>query len=302
MHNSFSDFDPRSCDFNSLQNLPSPLTDDIWDLSTKTQIDPKTITGNVVNLVFFGQSTNNSSINGDTYVAPHADKIFNLSIDHRGAIFNGALPLLVSDMNAGHHGLRSANSLVEDGKADNVIITMAAQGSSFCADWCPGGGTIGSPNPNNPNGVDRNGALAYRLGLAQRCMFHAGITGFKTIIDWQQGEWDTDATATTQANYQAALSGVINQLKNVGMLRTGNVMFINLCTRIEAAGGVTAARNAIRAAQAAVCDSVLVRQGADIDTLDTSLRDTSKTHFTPAGADAQAALKVPFYEDFLTNG
>jgi hypothetical protein len=300
MRNSFAAFDPRDCDFDTQQVLPVPLTNDIWDLSTKTLVDPSSITGRTINIVLDGQSTNNNSINGDTYVPPHADNIFNLSIDHRGAVFKAAIPLLVSDQIGGHHALRSANSLIEDGVVDNVVIAMIAQGSSFCADHCPGGGTIGASNPNNPNNVPRTGVLAYRIGLVQRCLFRAGVSHLPTILDWQQGEWDTDATATIQANYQAALAGVINQYKNVGLLRTGNVMFVNLCTRIEAAGGVTAARDAIRAAQAAVCDGVLVQQGADIDTLDVSLRDTSKTHFTPAGAGAQAALKVPFYESYLS--
>jgi hypothetical protein len=125
------------------------------------------------------------------------------------------------------------------------------------------------------------------------------LQNLKTIIDWQQGEWDSDPTATTQANHTAALNGVIAEFKRVGLLRSGNVMFINQCTRITSAD--TAGKAAIRAAQAAVCDAGLVRLGGDMDTI-LAVDRYDGTHFSASGATKQAILKAVGVENFITNG
>jgi hypothetical protein len=204
--------------------------------------------------------------------------------------------LLSADLVLGHGGMYLGDKLVADGVASKILLTNVSLGGSYCADWCPGGGTVG--------GIISPGALlgeeGYRIGLAARCIANAGLSGLKTIIDWQQGEWDSDPTATTQANYMAALNGVIAEFKRVGLLKAGSVMFVNQCTRITSTD--TTGRANIRAAQATVCDGVLVRLGGDMDTITSANRQSDGTHFTAAGAALQAGLKSPGIENFIANG
>lgn len=272
----------------------SPIVSDAVSLSGRTQVDPASIlSGRTVNIIFVGQSTNQNTVQS-TGTFTHNANIFNLSIAHRGACFIAKEPLLVSSESDGHHGMYLADQLIDDDVVDNVLLTNIAIGGSNCAEWCPGGGTGNASH----GGPAHTGLLAYRIGLAARCIANVGLSSMRTIIDWQQGEWDTYPNATSGANYQTALQGVINEFKRVGLLRSGNVMFVNQCTNLNASSGD---RNPIRAAQAAVCDEDLIRFGADIDTLDSSHRyDT--VHFTTAGAAAQAALKATNIADYLENG
>lgn len=270
-------------------------TDANISLSGKTEVDPSTLMGaGVVNIIFDGQSTNNNSVNSN--YAGSATNIYNLSVKHKGRVFTASDPLLNSDITQGHHGHYLARSLIDDGTATKVILTLTAFGGSYCADHAPGGGVVGG----NVSPGTVSGDLAYRIGLTARCIQNAGLWNVKTIIDWQQGEWDSDDTATTQANYEAALNKVVAEYKRVGLLRTGNVMFINRCTRIT---NSSTNRDKVRFAQLAVPDAGLVRQGADIDTI-TSMPDDrfDDAHFTAQGAAKQAALKKPFIADFILNG
>lgn len=289
---------PARADFNAngtnqktvdLNLRPQPLRGaDATTLSGRTQVDPGTLAG-AIHIIFIGQSTNNNSINS-TAAPANPTKLFNLSVGHKGACFVAQEPLLSSDLVQGHGGMYLGDKLVTDGKASKVLLTNVTIGGSYAADWCPGGGvtSVGT----------LLGEESYRIGLAARCIANAGLSGLKTIIDWQQGEWDSDPTATTQANYTAALNGVIAEFKRVGLLKTGSVMFINQCTRITDA---TVDRNTIRAAQAAVCDAGLVRLGGDMDTILAANRYDG-THFSAAGAALQAGLKATGIENFITNG
>ncbi|MGY3117913.1 hypothetical protein ACVWXQ_001850 [Bradyrhizobium sp. S3.14.4] len=263
---------------------------DVTGISGRTRVDPSTLTG-AVHIVFNGQSTNSCCVNSN--YAGSTTNIYNMSVAHRGTVFNAAEPLLSCDITQGHHGFYLARSLIDGGYASKVIITNACIGGSYAADHCPGGGTVGGVFAGTSTGD-----IAYRIGLTARCIANAGLTGLKTIIDWQQGEWDSDNTSTTQANYTAALNGVIAEYKRVGLLKTGNVMFINKCTRITE---TTTNRNNIRNGQAAVVDAGLVRTGGDIDTLDSSNRYDG-THFNATGAAAQAALKLTGMVNFIQNG
>lgn len=267
---------------------PSIRGSDATTLSGKTSADPL---AGVVLLIFAGQSTNSCSVNSN-YLGSTAG-IYNSSIAHAGAIFNAADPLLSTDITKGHHGLYLARGLIDDGIASKVIIGLTAFGGSYCADHCPGGGVVGGVFAGTSPGD-----LAYRIELMALCLKNVGLFDVRTVIDWQQGEWDSDNTSTTQANYTTSLNGVIAEYKRVGLLRPGNVMFINKCTRITE---TSTNRNNIRNAQAGAVDGNLVRAGADIDTLDSSYRYDG-THFTAAGAAAQAALKKVAIENFLTKG
>lgn len=284
--------DQRTVDLKLRPN--APLGDDVWSLSGRTLRSISEISGKACNVVFIGQSTNNNMVQGTTTPA-NPTKLFNLSLAHPmpSQIYQAKEPLLASDTTMGHHGIALGDGLVAKGYCDNVVLTPIAIGGSYVADYAPGGGTSGGPFP----GV-RAGSLAYRIGLAARTIRNAGLHTLPTIIDWQQGEWDSDNTPTTYDNYKAALLKVIGEFKNVGLLRAGNVMFVHKCTRLT---NSSTSRNIIRQAQTDVVDGVLVRAGADIDTLDLTYR-YDDAHFTAAGAAKQAALKIPFVANFLANG
>jgi hypothetical protein len=271
----------------------APIGADAWSTSGRTIRWLSEITGRAANIIFVGQSTNQNNIDSTTSVS-HGSHLFNLSLAHRSAtqIYQAKEPLLVSDLNTGgHHGMSIGDMLVDQGTLDNVVLTNIACGGSYCADWAPGGGTVGGTYAGS-----RAGVLAYRIEMVAQLIEKAGLSHLPTIIDWQQGEWDSDATNTSQSNYAAALNSVINEFKRVGLLRAGNVMFVHLCTRPSASSG---AKTAIRAAQASVVDGNLVRAGADIDALGGAYRYDG-THFNASGAAAQAALKVPLYQAFLS--
>lgn len=274
--------DQRTVDLN-LRPHPN-VNNDQTTLAGRVWVPPSDLAG-AVHIIFVGQSTNNSSL-PDTHVPAHASSIFNMSIAHRGACFLAKDPLMSSDILLGHHGMYLANSLIANGHASKVVLTNIICGGNFIADWAPGGGTTGL-------GV-RPGELAYRIGLTARCIANAGLEGLTTIIDMQGGEWDSD-NGTTQANATASLNGIIAEAKRVGLLKPGNFAISHQNTRITAPGGY---RNAVRAAQGAIVDGDLVRAGADIDTLGASYRHDG-THFSTAGGQAQAALKLPIYASLL---
>lgn len=284
--------DQRTVDLKVRSN--APLGDDTFSLSGRTLRNISEISGRACNIIFIGQSTNNNMVQGFTTPA-NPTRLFNLSLSHpmHGQIYQAKEPLLTSDTTMGHHGIALGDGLVSGGYRDNVVLTPIAIGGSYCADHAPGGGSVGGAAP----GV-RTGALSYRIGLAARSIRNAGLDGLPTIIDWQQGEWDSDNTPTTYEDYKAALLKVIGEFKRVGLLRSGNVMFIHRCTRLT---NTSSSRNIIRQAQADVVDGLLVRAGADIDTLDLSYR-YDDAHFTAAGATKQAALKIPLIANYLVNG
>lgn len=270
----------------------APTGNDVWSLTGRTLRGLSEVSGRVCNIVFIGQSTNNNGVQGFSSVS-NGPNIFNLSIAHpmRDKIFEAKEPLLVSDIAGGHHGMHYADQLISGGYCDQVILTPIAAGGSYAADFAPGGGTVGGVYAGS-----RTGSLAYRIALAAKIINYAGLHGIPTIIDWQQGEWDSDPTPTTTANYKAALNGVIAEFRRVGLLRAGNIMFIHKCTRPS---NSAENKNIIRQAQAEVVDGELVKAGADIDTLGAEYRHDG-THFNQSGAAAQAALKVAVVSGYLS--
>lgn len=249
---------------------------DATTIAGRTQVDPATVAG-AVHIIFVGQSTNSNALQGVMPTPIHGDKIFNLSIGHKGSVFVAKNPLMSSDIVLGHHGFFLADSLISEGLAEKVLLTNIICGGNYFSDW------VGS------------GELAYRIGLAARCIARSGLTGLKTIIDHQGGEWDSDA-GVTQTAATNSLNAIITEFKRVGLLRAGNVMLVNRNTRITNSSTL---RNPVRAAQAAVVDGNIVRAGADIDSLGSSFRHDG-THFTVAGGQAQANLKLPAYRSFLS--
>lgn len=268
---------------------------DTTTLSGRTSVDPSTLNSSrTVIVAFDGQSTNNNSVNASASPADPT-KIFNLSIGHHGACFLAADPLLSSDLAGAHGGMYLADTILADMSAsiDKVVLINMAIGGSYVMDHSPTGGF------NTSGGTITNGELAYRIGLTARCIANAGLSSVRTIIDWQQGEWDSDSGGTTQADYTTSMNGYITEAKNTGLLKPGNVMMVNYCTRISES---LANRNPIRAAQLAVCDAGLVRISADTDSIGAGNRQFDGTHFTSGGAAAVAALKKVAIENYITNG
>lgn len=268
--------DHRLLDLQLRSNGASPA--DTFSLSGRTQVHPSVIGARAVNLVTLGQSNNNNSISG-TYSATHGSNVYNCAIAHRGALFVAAKPLLVSDLTDDHHKRKLADDLITDGLVDDVIITMASLGGSASSAWAA------------------SGALHYRISLAARCIYAGGIEHVPRIIDWIQGEADTDASVN-QATYQANLQAVIDQCKRSGLLRPGtDKMIVHRCTRLTGTGAI---RDGIRAAQVAVCDGVDVIQGADIDTLTGASNRPDGTHFSLSpGMTNLVALIKPYFADLL---
>ena len=276
--------DQRVADLALRPNTPN--NPESFSVTGRTVRQLSEITGRVCNIVFIGQSTNNNMVQG-FYTPTNPTKLFNLSIAHpsRSQIFQAKEPLLTSDCQNGHHGMAYGDGLVSGGHADNVILTNISLGGSFVADWVPGGAS------------GRPGSLAYRIGLAARVIRYCGLWDVPTIIDWQQGEWDSDNPGTPHATYKASLEKVIAEFRNVGLLRTGNVMLVHKCTRLTNSQDN---RDAIRSAQADVVDDILVKAGADIDTLSLNTTRYDDAHFTVSGAIQQANLKIPFAAQYLS--
>lgn len=272
----------------------SPIGNETFSLVGRTQVDPATMTGRVLNIVCMGQSTNNNAVNR-TYSATNPTKLFN---SYGNAIFQAQEPLLASDLvtPVGHQVMDLADALVTADAVDKVNIVLGSAGGSFAADHAPGGGVAGS---GGDGGGTRSGVLSYRIGRSERILNAVGLASKPTVIIWQQGEWDTDATNTTQSNYAAALNAIIAECKRTGLLRAGRQMFINSCTRPELAGASSGARSAIRLAQASVVDGGLVKTGFDSDTIaDSGRRD--QTHYNATGAAAWAVGMKPFIDTYLS--
>ncbi len=274
--------DQRIVDLNlrphpNVNNDQTVLGDRVWVPSSEL--------AGAVHIIFIGQSTNNNAL-PDTHVPTHASAIFNMSIAHRGACFYAKDPLLSGDLVLGHHGMYLADSLISDGLAEKVILTNIICGGNFIADWVPGGGTTGIGA--------RPGELAYRLGLTARCIANAGLENLTTIIDMQGGEWDSDY-GHSQSDVTSWLNGIVAEAKRVGLLKPGNFAISHQNTRIT---NTSTNRNPTRAAQAAIVDNTWVYAGVDIDTLGAEYRHDG-THFSTAGGQAQAALKLPIYSALL---
>lgn len=281
----------------------SPRSNETYNLAGRTQVSATLVNGEKTAVIItIGQSTSNNAINtyaqsqidntvldpAAAYTPTNSTKVQNLSIGNKGAVFLAKDPLLGGDLNLSNYGPRVADKLINAGTYARVIQVPIAIGGSFCADWQPGGGVAG--------GATQIGSLAYRIGLTARVLAYVGLLNNPNLtagfVLWQQGEFDSDVPATSQATYTACLNAVIAEFRRVGITWP---FLVALCTRPSDA---TADRNGIRAAQAAVVNnSAGVYAGPDTDTIGTTTADRyDGTHFVAAatgsghGSDQQAAL------------
>jgi hypothetical protein len=273
------------------------LGSDTWSLVGRTSVDPVSLAGNAINIVFIGQSTNNNAVNAvlTPFVLANPNNVYTGNIANPVAetvLYRAKEPLLASDLVSGHHGMNLGDALVSAGNTPNVVLWLAAFGGSYTGNFVPHNAGRSGTVAVQPD------YLSWRIGLVARAIYAAGLDVNRTIIDYQHGEWDTDAQ-TTRANVGNNILFTAQCLQYWGLLRTGNVMFVHLNSRIS---GLAADRDAVRGGESDATDGVLIRLGADIDTLPASPYRYDGTHFNTLGAAAQAALKLPFYQDFLTNG
>jgi hypothetical protein len=272
----------------SLLSQPQ-IGDDTTTLAGRTLADHRSLLGpTTLHILFFGQSNNNNVVLPGPYTILNPTKILNMSIQHRGAVFYAKEPILASDSVHSHNGLQLADQLIAAGAAENVIVSNISTGGTFGADWVRGGATAGVGF--------RRGEAANRIGLAQRCIVAAGLDGVRTVIDWAIGEWDSDAPASSQAQYQSAMAAVVAETKSCGLLRPGRVMFLHKTTR---PGNLQSSRDAIRAGVDTLVDGALVRAGVDMDAIGNR---TDGTHFNLTGAATLATGKKALIQNWIANG
>lgn len=285
-----------------------PIGNDTTTLAGRTIVpNPAAeLDADALHILFFGQSNNNSSLTanaGDAapgrYPLANPTKVLNMSIGHRGAVFYAKDPLLSADGTDSHNGMVLADQLINAGLASKVVISNCSIGGTFCGDWVVGGAYV-------QNMTYRRGDAAYRIGLAQRCIKAAGLDHVRTIIDWAQGEWDSDTpTGTSQSLYQASLQLVISEMKRTNLLRVGRVMFVHKTTRLI---NSSERRDPVRAAQAAVVDDGLVRAGIDMDAIPANHPVTGRvtrpdgTHYGIDGGDLLAAGKRALIAAWIAEG
>lgn len=284
--------------FADLVLRPSVRGTDTYSLSGRTQVSPSSLPlATTWVYISAGQSNANNSING-TYSPTNSTHLYDLSMAHRGALFRAVEPLLCSEQTQGHHAISLCDAVISDGasgKVTDIVMMNAAFGGSYYADFVVGGGTVGGATAGTVTGD-----LAYRYGLAARLLTVAGLTQPKRIINLIQGEWDSDNVATPQATVSAHIAGQIANMKNVGLLRTGDVLFITQTTRLS---NTSTNRNQVRNAQAAAPDGGLVRSLADLDTLDSTYRQVDGVHFNnTTGRSGINTLMKPGIINFMQNG
>lgn len=283
--------------FADLTLRPSVRGTDTYSLSGRTQVNPSSLPLATTWLyIAAGQSNANNSING-TYSPTNSAHLYDLSLAHRGALFRALEPLLCSEQTQGHHALSLCDGIISDGvsgKVTDIVMMNAAFGGSYYADFVVGGGTVGGTLAGTVTGD-----LAYRHGLAARLIAAAGLTRPKRVINLIQGEWDSDNVATPQATVSAHIASQIANMKNVGLLRTGDVLFVTQTTRLS---NTSTNRNQVRNAQATAPDGSLVRSLCDLDTLDTGYRYDGVHFNNTTGRSALLALMKPGIINFMQNG
>jgi len=271
------------------------LGSDSFTFSGLTSVNPAMLIGNAINIVFIGQSTRNNSINATltpfSLVNPNNVYMGNIANPNAGTtVFRAKEPLLCSDLVSGHSGMNLGDALVTAGNTPNSVLWLASFGGCYLGNFVPGGGPSGA-------GAQPD-LLSWRIGLVSRAIYAAGLDVNRTVIIMRHGEWDTDA-ATTAADVTANITAIANAFKYWGLLRTGNVMFVGLNTRIS---GLAGSRTAVRLGETNAVTGGLIRLGFDYDTMAASPYRYDGTHSNTLGAAFEAAGELPFVQDFLTNG
>jgi len=248
-----------------------------YNLSGRTQLSPALVGGqSTAVLIIGGQSLGEDAINtraqflsnpalldpAAVYVPTNGNLVQNLSIGNRGAIFNCVDPLLGGLDNLSHIGGRIADKLINGGTYARVILVTIATAGTYFADWALGGGVTGA-------GGTRTGLLNYRIGLAARSLANAGLLNnpglTKTIVLWEQGQQDSNAPNTTQANATTALQSIIDTFRLSGFPAASVPILIASSTNPANAGAAT-----IRAAEAAVVNNGAgVYVGSNTDSIGT---------------------------------
>lgn len=233
-------------------------------------------------LIGVGQS-NICNVNPTLFTPTNSTVVDNFNI-FDGAIYNVGGPLLgcsytpaIAGLGPGNVLARIADTLVTNGKFDRAIMCSIATGSTVMADW----GTLAGSGDGLPM-FTRSPVLMRRLASVGIVPGMTGVTFSELMMI---GETD-NGNGTSQASFTASYNG-----HRANMTANG---FTGRCfvTQETWAGGATS--TPVRAAQLAVCDSVTIFTGGDIDTLGSADRvgGATGTHLNDAGAAAAAALIV----------
>jgi hypothetical protein len=247
-----------------------------WDNPNgRVEVDPATLTGKTLGLIWAGQSLATSCVNG-TYTPTHVGRVLNFSMTN-GQLYQSKDPLLGctgyhpnlpgNPWPTGHPANRLGDRMINAGTCDNIWFGTMGVGGSNILDWQ-------DPSLGGGGNNHRFGVMARRL--AARNLRPDGLI-------FQQGT--SNNNGTTQAQYFAAGSSMIGTIR--GLWPT---MPIFMCLESMAGNGMTS--SAVRAAQAQLVDhSNGVWLGADTDSLDSSYRQMDLLHWNNAtGSDAVAAL------------
>jgi hypothetical protein len=211
-------------------------------------------------ILAFGQSnaSNESDPQGRYVPGPG---VFNFDF-FDGRCYVAREPLLGASGNRSSFVTRLGDLLVRRGVFDKVLLVPIAQGSTYVADWAPGG------------------LMHRRLATAVDRLRKAGLT--VTAALWQQGEAEGGQPHPDAAAYRAHLQAMVQDLRTRGMMAPIYVAQTTVC-RDEP-------NEAIRAAQRALVDPAAgIKPGPDTDVIGLDER-WDHCHFAVAGMDRAAAL------------
>ncbi|MBY3162124.1 hypothetical protein HFO65_15950 [Rhizobium laguerreae] len=236
------------------------------DKTGKVLANPNVLQGQRVLCLGCAGQSNIANTAQNSYATVNPGNVLNLNI-WDGALYQGQNPFLGASNGTGTSWLgRLGDKLIASGQWDYVVLATIAMGASAIAEHAVGG-------PEN---------LKYRAAYNRMKEIGTMIGADLNIDAWllMQGEADKDL-GTSQANWQARFQSLRQSIRARGDIAP---MFVAKCTYINGASSPT-----IRAAQAAVINSVDVFAGPDTDTL-TGANRWDTTHLGDTGGDNAATM------------
>lgn len=250
---------------------------EFYNYTGRVQTDPRTVlTGGAPLLLIYTGDSLHGSTDGSAYTPVNLISIHNLSLAN-GALYRGATPAIsctdegVPAIN-GFHGFRTADKLINTGKADQIVVAPISIGSSSSTDWAPGG------------------ALNYRLSRLNARLNAIGLRGLKTY--WLHSNGIQDATGVvSQAAVQANLNAFIATIRALPGWSTTPILVSPSSTL--GGGALTSSAN-VAAALAAVLSptNANVFAGATTDDMVPATYRYDGAHMNATGSDLLASREV----------
>jgi hypothetical protein len=250
--------------FKQINHTANAFADDNTNLTGKTAVTVSQ-SGTTGVYVTVGQSLF-ANYNGTAYTAGSTTYNFNA---FNGRVYNCADPLLGCAGNGtvapsggtGNQAGRIADALIAAGEHTHVIMAPIAVGGTKISQWAVGGN------------------LVRRLEV---CLMRLGEQGYTpTAVLLEIGQQDS-GDGTTQVAWEASFDSFLTVIRKY----TSAPVIVAQCTWAPSSSNAT-----IRAAQAAVVDSVDVFAGPDIDTLTSATyRQAASPHLTATGSAVASLL------------